>query len=329
MTVLGAGAVGLTVGARLARAGHPVLFVTRRPEAANAIARNGVRLGDPASGESFCVRTGVVAVCGADQARSQIGDGPVLVCVRASDTLRSAAELSRAVPRAVVASLQNDVGNAAELATRFTHVIGGVYRQTCTRTSDACAVALGAGRIVIGAFQPGLAPETERLASVLRSAGYDVGVSPRIAADQWLKLAINLMSAPNALVVRDDHATPAFVDLKVRLLEEARAVFAAAGIEAYSCDGRDRSLDEEIEFQRSALAQGTSARRLPVYNQVWSALRHGGPLEADAYHRRIIDLATRHEVRATQNARLLDAVCEAYATGRGPECLRAMDLLVA
>ena len=57
-----------------------------------------------------------------------------------------------------------------------------------------------------------------------------------------------------------DHESQAFVSVKVRLLEEARAALLAAGIEARSCDGRDRSLDEEIAFQRESLARGTRAR---------------------------------------------------------------------
>jgi ketopantoate reductase len=182
--------------------------------------------------------------------------------------------------------------------------------------------------VVLGAWPEGRSAETERLAEDFREAGYDVGVSEHIGADQWLKLAINLMSAPNALVLREDHESQAFVRVKIRLLEEARAALLAAGIEARSCDGRDRSLDEEIAFQCESLARGTSSRRLPVYNQVWSALRHGGPLEADSYHRRILDLATGHGLEAKQNTRVLEAVVEAWTTKRGPECLRATDLLV-
>ena len=328
ITVLGAGAVGLAIGTRLARAGRRVLFVTRRPETAHAILSGGVRLEDLASGEAWSARTGVEAVAGILAAGPLIGEGPVLVCVRASDTQAVAEDLAAAAPRAVVASLQNDVGNCERLAVRFPRLIGGVYRQTCTRVAENAAVTLGWGRVVLGAWPEGRSAETERLAEDFREAGYDVGVSERIRADQWLKLAMNLMSAPNALVLREDHESQAFVRVKVRLLEEARAALLAAGIEARSCDGRDRSLDEEIAFQGESLSRGTSSRRLPVYNQVWSALRHGGPLEADSYHRRILDLATGHGLEAKQNARVLEAVVEAWATKRGPECLRADDLLV-
>jgi len=328
ITILGAGAVGLAVGARLARAGRAVLFVTHRPETARAIEAEGVRLEDPASGEAWSAREGVAAVCGIASAGLHIGAGPVIVCVRASDTPAVAAELAVAAPGAVVASLQNDLGNGEALARHFAGVIGGVYRQTCTRVAENTGLTLGWGRVVLGAWPQGRSEETERLTADLRAAGYDVGVSEDIRADQTLKLAVNLMSAPNALVVRDDHDTQAFVDVKMRLLEEARAAFSAAGISARSCDGRDRSLDEEIAFQRASLARGTSARRLPVYNQVWSALRHGGPLEADNYHRRILELAAGHGLAAPQNARVLEAVVVTWRARRGPECLRAAELTV-
>ena len=135
------------------------------------------------------------------------------------------------------------------------------------------------------------------------------------------------MSAPNALIRREDHETRAFVETKVRLLEEAEAALAAAGIVARSCDGRDRSLEEEIESQRSSLERGASARRLPLYNQVWAALRHGGPLEADRYYRRILDLARRHGVPTPVNERVLDALERAWKESRGPESLGAAELL--
>lgn len=325
ISIIGAGSVGLTVGARLARSGEEVLFVTRRPEAARALAAGGVRLEDPASGESFRAR--VDAVAGIPAAGGPLREGPVLLCVRATDTEAAAAALAAAAPDVLVVSVQNDLGNCEALARRFARVAGCAYRQTCTRESDARAVTLGRGRLVLGPWPEGRSDAVDALAASFRKAGYDVGVSARIGEDLWLKLCTNLMSAPNALVVREDHESAAFVGIKVRLLEEAAAVLAAADIRARSCDGRDRSLPEEIAFQRDALARGTSARRLPVYNQVWSALRHGGPLEADGYHRRILSLAARHGVAAPQNQRILGALLAAHEGGRGPESLRAAPLL--
>jgi 2-dehydropantoate 2-reductase len=317
--------VGLVVGARLARAGNNVLFITRRREVAELIESDGVRCEDLLAGETWAI--GVKAVAEVRAAAERIEGGPVLFCMRRSETAPAAAALARAAPRAVVASLQNDVDNEEILARHFATVIGGVYRQTCTRTAPNSAVTAGTGRVVLGTHPRGAGPAATSLAAAFRAAGYDVGLSRRIARDLWLKLCINLMSAPNALIRREDHDTRAFVELKARLLEEAKEALAAAGIEAASCDRRDRSLDEEIAFQRAALGRGTSARRLPLYNQVWSSLEDGLPLEADGYHRRVLDLATRHGLSLPKNERTLAALERAARDALGPESATAAEIL--
>jgi 2-dehydropantoate 2-reductase len=223
--------------------------------------------------------------------------------------------------------VQNGLDGESHLAQRFATVIGVVYRQTCTRKTPHSAASMGSGRLVVGLHPTGSTPEVAQLASRFEAAGYDVGRSERIAEDRWLKLCVNLMSAPNALIARCDHATPEFVEIKTRLLEEARGVLRAAGITTRSCDGRDRSLDDEIEFQRTALMRGHSARSLPLYNQVWSALQHGGPVEADIYHQRVIELAAAHKIEAPMNARVLAALENAVRGSLGPESLSSAELL--
>lgn len=326
--IVGAGAVGLSLGVRLAAAGFPVLFVVRRPEVARAIERSGVRGEDPGSGE--VVRARAEAIPGIELAAGRLRDpaaGPILLCVRANDTEEVADALVAAAPQATVCSVQNHVDNEDRLAERFERVLGAVWRQTCTRIDLNASVALGRGRVIVGLHPEGRGRDVEALAGDLRTAGFDVGVSERIVDDKWLKLCVNLMSGPNALVRPADHETEAFVETKARLVEEARAVLAAAHIPARSCDGRDRSLDAEIAFQRGSLARGTSARRLPVYNQIWAALRDRRAIEGDRYHRAIIDLGRRTGVATPVNERVLAALETAVRTGAGPETLRASDLL--
>lgn len=327
ITVYGAGAVGLVVGARLARAGDDVVFLVRRREVAERIAAQGVRFADPASGASWSARARAVA--SPAELPDEFRAGPVLFCMRASQTEPAARALAEVAPRAWVASLQNDLDNEEVLALHFPLVLGAPLRQTCTRTAPNEARAVGGGRVVLGRHPAGGGPELAALSRRLRAAGYEVGVSARIAEDRWLKLCVNLMSAPNALIRRSDHATRAFVEIKARLLEEARDALAAAGITARSCDGRDRSLDEEIEWQRASLARGESARPLPIYNQVWAALRDGGPLEADAYHRRILDLSARAGLAAPTNVRVLELLLRQAERGAGPESLAAREILEA
>jgi 2-dehydropantoate 2-reductase len=212
-------------------------------------------------------------------------------------------------------------------------VIGAVWRETCTRLADNRVrfQIERPGRAVLGRHPRGLEqdPELDALADLLRKGAIDVGLSPCIARDKWLKLCVNLTSAPNALVRQSDHGSPAFVETKVRLLEEARAALRAAGIVASSGDGRDRSLDDEIAHHRSSLERGSSARPIPLYNQVWASLERGAPPEADAYHQRILDLAHAHGLTAPTNARVLEHLKRAFAAGTGPECLAADELLPA
>jgi 2-dehydropantoate 2-reductase len=273
-------------------------------------------------------RLGVAVRATAEPGWAARARGPVFVCTRAD----AVGEVARALAGGFASScvtFQNDVASEAEAARSVPTVIGGVWRETVTRLADdrVCLRLAHAARVVIGLHPGGRSPAVDAVAALLRGAGLDVSVSEAIGRDKWLKLCVNLMSAPNALVRRPDHGGRAFVDVKVRLLEEAAAVLAAAGIEAAPCDGRDRTLAEEIAFQREALARGTSARALPLYNHVWTSLRSGAPLEADAYHERILALAERHGIEAPVNRLVLARLREAWQQELGPESFPARALL--
>ena len=324
-TVLGAGSVGLALAAQLAAGGREVLVLARRPEAVAAL-RGGLLAEDPIAGGERRLR--VAAALGAAGAATQIGDGPVFVCTREPDVESAGRELARHAPGALAVAVQNDLDGGEHLARSLPRVVAAVWRQTATRVADAHVRFHGAARVILGA-EPGCetAAEAAALARELSAAGLDAAFSTRIRDDQWLKLCVNLMSAPNALVRREDHASGAFVELKAQLLEEARAALAAEGIRAASCDGRDRGLDEEIRFQRASLAAGMSARPAPLYNHVWTGLREGRPLGAEGYHRRILALAARHGLPAPRNLRVLAALERAAREGLGPECVSAAELI--
>jgi len=321
-SVVGAGSVGLALALRLARAGIPVSVIVRRPEAARALNERGLQGIDAASGR----RVGAAVRAATLDAWAPSSE-PVFVCTNADGVEAVARHVAERATSLV--TFQNDVGSEAVAARHVPRVIGGVWRETVTRRADdrVCLELGRPGRTVLGLHPVGTDPAVEAAAAPLRTAGLDVSISQTITRDKWLKLCINLMSAPNALVRRPDHREAAFVDVKVRLLEEARAVLTAAAIEATPCDDRDRTLDAEIAFQRDALARGSSARPLPLYNHVWTSLRSGAPLEARGYHERILALAEEHGVATPVNRRVLSCLLEARDRGLGPESFLARDLL--
>ncbi len=325
--VVGAGSVGLTLGARLAAGGRRVVFVTRSADQARELAAGGVEIEDLLSGER---RTFPCRAVASLAAASDLGVRLVLSCTRAGATAALAPEIARALPGVPVGAVQNHVDNEELFARCVQRVLGLVFRQTCTRMSAREVRVAGVTRLVVGAYPSGGGDEVDELLAHLRAGGCDAGFSADVMADKWLKLGVNLMSVPNALVRREDHEGERFVLGKVALLSEARAVFAAAGIRAASGDGRDRSLDEEIAFQRAALASGTSARKLPLYNQVWTAMRERASgrgdrssLEADRYHATIVELGRAHGVDTPCNERVLERVLEAFDARRGPESFSA------
>lgn len=321
ITVFGAGAIGLVLAARLARAGHAVRLCARRDEDAQQIDAHGIDVEEPATGACWNARVAAIAGPPAGECDA------VFACVRGPDSHTVATAIAESSPQALLVNVQNGLDGDAIFAERFAHVVGAVIRHNCTRVSTNFARAQSAARIVLGAHPDGVGDDVVAIAELLRSAGYDTGVSTHIAEDRWLKLCVNLLSTPHALVTPSDHATRAFTAGKGRLLEEARDVLAAAGIAARSCDGRDRSLDAEIAFQRDSVVRGGAARKLLLYNSCWQGLTRGAPLETDAYHRRILALGDRHGIATPVNARVLAGLERAVRDRLGVESLGAAELL--
>jgi 2-dehydropantoate 2-reductase len=321
ITVFGAGAIGLVLAARLARAGDAVRVCTRRGDDAQQIAARGIDVEEPETGARW--NASVVA-----QAGPPVGERDVIfACVRGPDARVAAVQLAAASPDAKIVNVQNGLDGDAVFAERFARVVGAVIRHNCTRVDARFARCQKNARIIVGGYPDGADSDALAIAALLRDASYDTGVSSRIADDRWLKLCVNLMSTPNALVRPADHETRAFTEGKARLLEEARDALAAAGIAARSCDGRDRSLDAEIEFQRGALSRGVAARKLPLYNSLWQGLARGSALEVDAYHRRIMELGAQHGVATPVNARVLAGIERVVRDRLGAESLGAAELL--
>jgi 2-dehydropantoate 2-reductase len=238
-----------------------------------------------------------------------VPEGTILLAVHAPDVR----ELCPFWLGRTVVTFQNGVESEAE-AARWCRVIGGVWRMTCTLVAPGRALFTKRGRVIVGRHPEGVDAEVEALAADLRRAGLDAGTSPRIAGDKWLKLFLNLTSAPHALVRREDHGRPEFGRLKAALLEEARDVFAAAGIEARSGDGRDPSLADEIERHRRG-----GGRARPVFNSTWRLLSLGRRPK-ERYHDTIVALAKGHAPRNAAMLALLDRA-------RRPECYTVDDVL--
>lgn len=281
--VVGVGAVGGVLAARLTEAGWPVAVVARGDTLA-ALRDGPLWLVDDGDERRVPLR----AVADPREA------GPVelaLMCVKSFDTHAAALDLAPALaPGAVVLSLQNGVDNPGVIARACpSAAVGGVavylgvQRTSVDRvvrrpSRDPRTGALRDRLVGGGAGGPG-----EALAAVGEAAGIPVEVTERVDVALWTKLvanaSLNTVTALGRARVGRVFGEPAASDLMRALGREVVAVAHAAGIpvaddaaDAYVADARRRL---PAEGGSSTLFDLEAGRRLERDALVGAVVREG------------------------------------------------------
>jgi 2-dehydropantoate 2-reductase len=301
--VLGAGAVGGTVGGRLADVGHDVVLVARGAHAV-AMREHGLRLAMP--GRVIEARVDVVD----DLRRLDLhADDVLILATKSQDTvgildgiaaLDVAGDPATSLP---IVCMQNGVANERMALRRFARVYGCVVMLP--------AVLLDPGRIdaqgtpYSGLLDLGLAPHgwdatAERIAADLSGCGFVSRAVPDIMRWKYAKLLRNLGNSIEALCGHDldDADMKTVVELDERMKEEATRAFRAAGID-WASDGewKDRR-QRQVEH---APVEG----RGRVGGSSWQSLARGsGSIEADYLNGEIVLLGRLHAVATPVNALL-------------------------
>ncbi len=284
--MVGPGAIGGFVAARLAVAGWPVR-VLARGETLRILRERPLRVAD--DGAERPVRLRMVEDA-AEAAPVELA----LVCAKSFDTAAAARALRPALaPGAVVLSLQNGVDNAAAIARECPGAaVGGV------------AVYLGCQRLAPDHVvrRPSRDPATGRLRDLLAGGGAGapgralaavgaaIGVPVRVDADPaaalWTKLvanvALNTVTALGRARVGAVFAEPRAVELMLGLGEEVVAVARAAGVPVAPDAARAYVADARLRLPASGgsstLFDLESGRRLEREALVGTVVREGGRL---------------------------------------------------
>ncbi|MGR2753734.1 ketopantoate reductase family protein [Agromyces arachidis] len=313
--IIGAGALGGTFAALLARAGHDV-EVTARGAGLEAIRSGGIRLsggyGDahvhPAAGERLSVRPDLVLVCTKAQdaesalaANADLVDGVTVVVVQ--NGLEGVATAERMLPRS------SCLGMLSIIAANYTEP--GAVRVT---TTAASYVGRGSG-------EPD--DEVRHVAAVLSEAAPMVAIA-NFRGAQWTKLVVNMLNAVPAIVGRsvqevvDDPALRLVVAASMR---ETVRVGAARGIRFGSLQGLgDRRLRL---FARLPLRIGQvlpwSMRvrmgNVPNLGSTQQSLRRGQSTEVDFLNGAVVREAEAAGTDAPVNRALVALVHEVERTG--------------
>jgi 2-dehydropantoate 2-reductase len=309
--VFGAGAVGSTLAAYLARRGHTVAAVARAPHVEAIHRQGGIRV--VAREETFLAPVEASAVIPGSLPSPAV----ILLTVQGPDVTAALDALGEAARRHPVVTFQNGIRAEEHAAPRCERLYGGVVRFTSTLL-EAGEVRLRApGVLIVGRYPEGRDELADDLGADFRAAGFSAHVSPRIVDDKLLKLLVNLVSGPPVLLRRTGRE-PVLAAVQVAVLLEARNVLAAAGLSPSPAAGIGDTIEELLErFREGGTPPDTRGR---VYNSTWQNLHHRrSRLENDAYHGEIARWGKELGIPTPVNTRVLEVLEEVRRKRLGPE----------
>jgi 2-dehydropantoate 2-reductase len=321
--IIGAGAIGGTVGAVLTRAGTPTVLVARGRHA-EVLAAAGMTLRTP----DGTFRTPVTAAPRAEHV--QLTHRDVLVFTTKTQQLDAALQEWVDQP---VHGPHGVIGTAGEQLPAMTALNGVAAEEKALRyfrrVFGVCvwlpAVHLEPGEViarswpVVGQFHIARWPASTStqadadfltgLGETWSGAGIRVRTPDDVAPWKYNKLLGNLGNAVGALTAEAADAS----EVVAALRREGENVLRHAGIEFVS-----------FETSTAARADGPTVRPVPGWNarpsnSTWQSLsRQTGNVETDFFNGEIVRLAHRHGITAPLNAALAHAARTAVRNGLGP-----------
>ena len=310
--IVGAGAIGGFLGARLARAGVDVTLVARGPHL-KAMRESGLRVSD--GGAEWTVR-----VDATDDFAAMRGAGAVFVTLKAHSLPPVAERLAAGLgPDAVVVSAQNgipwwyfqrhggelegihlasvDPGGVVANAIDPRRVIGCVVYPATSLVSPGVIRHVEGERFSLGELDGSQTARILELSHVLVGAGLKAPVQQRIRAELWLKLLGNAVFNPLSALTRASLGaiaqSPLVADVVRSAMEEADAVARRLGIEI------PVSIDQRIKGAARVGDHKTS---------MLQDLEAGRPMEIDAITGSVVELGDRLGVPVPHLRTLYSAV---------------------
>ena len=330
--IWGAGAIGGTLGAYLARAGHDITFVDVVEDHVAEISRSGLRITGPI--DEFSVRAPAFTP-------NAIGGTwhTIILATKAHHTEPATrALLPHLAPDGCVVSAQNGLNEIA--IARIVgpeRTVGSFVNFGADYLEPGVIHYGGRGAVVVGEIDGRL---TER-ATAIRDAWRDFDeraiVTPNVWGYLWGKEAYGAMLFATALTnesIADALANPAYRDLYIALAREILAVATARGVTPDAFDGFDpraylpnappgaaaRSLDDLVAHNR---------RSAKTHSGIWRDLAvRKRPTEVDAQLGIVVTLAAEQGMDAPLTARLVELIHE-IEKGARPQSLETLDLLAS
>ena len=263
IVIWGAGAIGGTIGAYLARAGHDILFVDIVDEHVRAINETGLRITGPV--DEFTVR--------APASRpDQLDDKYkiILLCTKAQHTREATAALVNCLADdGYVISVQNGLNELliSEIVGAE-RTMGAFINFSADYHAPGEILFGGRGAVVLGELDGKISDRLQRIASVLNDFDQDAIITDNLWGYLWGKEAYGAMLFISALThqsIAEALSDARYREIYIRAAQEILRVASAIGVEprgsngfdppAFSADDRaaiNESLDTLVAFNSTS-----------------------------------------------------------------------------
>jgi 2-dehydropantoate 2-reductase len=335
--IWGAGAIGGTLGAYLARAGRRVTMVDTVVEHVDAITRGGLRVTGPI--DEFTVRVPAFT----PQTLSGTWDEIIL----ATKAHHTASAVRALLPHLTaggyttggyVVSAQNGLNELAIAeVVGAARTVGAFVNFGADYLEPGVIHYGGHGAVVVGEIDGRITPRVTAIRDAWRQLDPRAIVTPNIWGYLWGKEAYGAMLFATALTnesIADALATPAYRHLYIALAREILAVAEARAVRPEAFDGFDpaaylasapagaaeRSLDALVAHNR---------RSAKSHSGIWRDLAvRKRPTEVDAQLGIVVTLGAEAGVPTPLTARLVALIHE-IERGTRPQSLDTLDVLAA
>jgi 2-dehydropantoate 2-reductase len=317
--IIGAGAVGGTIGGRLAQSGNDVVLVARGAHLA-ALQRDGLRL----ITVSGAATQAIPAVDGPAAVGELEPDDVLVLAVKSQDTAGAVRQWAAAPvagggvagDRLPIVCAQNGVDNERTAQRLFRTVYGLCVWLPATHLEPGVVISHAAplsGILIAGRYPHGIDPVVQRIGVDLSRSVFDAPVLDDVMRWKYGKLLKNLGNALEALLGDEAAKSPEVTaELGLACQAEGEAALAAAGI-AYNTEDERRALQGD----RMKIQDIGGAPR--AGGSTWQSLARGtGSVEADYLNGEIALLGRLYGVPTPVNELLQRLIAEYAREHRGP-----------
>ncbi len=280
VAIVGAGAIGLWIGAKLGLAGHQ-LSVYARGATLDAVRAHGVRLEQ--GGEV------VAAPAVASDDAASLGVQDLIVVAVKGPALAAVAPAVAAMigPETIVLPAMNgvpwwflhglegplsgasldsvDPGGVIAAAVPTARVIGCVVHAACGVAQPGLARHRMGNGLIVGEPAGGASKRLDALAADLAAAGFDVTVSPKVQQDIWYKLWGNMTMNPISAItgadcaaILDDELISGFI---VSIMGEASGLGARIGLPIGEAPQDRNAVTRKLGAFKTSMLQDVEAGR--------------------------------------------------------------------